>query len=93
MGIFSGFKKVGAQIRTMSTANAILAPHIKQYFDLPRFKGYEKSWQDKADFNAKVAAIIESDPTLARGDKNPLFSWEDTVRRPHPYQEAVTTIR
>jgi hypothetical protein len=23
---------------------------------------------------------------VVRGDRNPLFTWEDTVRRPHPYQ-------
>jgi len=23
---------------------------------------------------------------VARGERNPLFVWEDTVRRPHPYQ-------
>jgi hypothetical protein len=23
---------------------------------------------------------------VARGERNPLFVWEDTMRRPHPYQ-------
>lgn len=27
---------------------------------------------------------------VARGETNPLFTWEDTVRQPHPYREAVT---
>jgi hypothetical protein len=26
---------------------------------------------------------------VARGDRNPLFSWEDAVRRPHPYQQQA----
>jgi hypothetical protein len=28
---------------------------------------------------------------VARGERNPLFTWEDTLRRPHPYQAKEQT--